>query len=101
MTTIRPPAAERRHRSGNGVAQRIEFGVHGGAQRLEGALGRMTAGAAGRRGDGGVEQLDELAGRGERLAGPPSHDLAGDPLGEPLLAELPQDPRQLPRVDRC
>ena len=86
--------AQGRQRGGYRLPQRLQLGVDRDAQRLEGALGRVTAGASGRRRDRLVEQFDELTGRRERRAGATAHDERGDTAREALLAELAQQPRQ-------
>jgi hypothetical protein len=65
------------------------------ADRLEAALGRMPAGEARRRRDGGRDRVDELEGGVQR---PAAQDLRGDAVGVALLAVLAQHPRDAPPV---
>jgi hypothetical protein len=74
--------------------------VDGDSDALERPLGRMAAGEARRRGDGGGDGIDELERRRER---PAADDLARDPVGVALLAVVAQharDPPLVPRVQR-
>ena len=91
---MRPPTGQRVQRGGKGAAQRVQFVVDRDPQRLEGALGRMPAGAPGRSRNRLVQQGYQLCGRGERGAGALANDLRGDAACEPLLAVAVQDVRQ-------
>src|SRR6266496_513547 len=74
------PSARSQHREGGRQCslERPELVVDGDAQRLEDALRRMAVAEAGRRGDGGLDRLDELARPLERLLLPAAHDRARD-----------------------
>ena len=77
---------ERVDRGGDRPLPDVELGVDLDPQRLEGALGRVSAAALRGRRDGLSQQLDE-PGRGrERLDLALAEDGRGDPAGEPLLA---------------
>ena len=88
-----PPAGLQGGEAGvDGGRQHVELGVHGDADRLEGALGRMAAGAAGRRGDGVADDLGQLGGGGHGTGG---DDRLGDAAGEALVAEGAEQTGQL------
>jgi len=79
--------------------ERFELAVDGDPDRLEAALGWVTAAEAGRGRHPGLDRIDELGGGRERAA---TDDLAGDAAGVALLAEAAQDlrdPRLRPLVD--
>ena len=76
----------------DGGRQHVELGVHRDADRLEGALGRVTAGAAGRRGDGVAHDLGQLGGGGDGTGG---DDRPGDAAGVALVAEGSEQAGQL------
>ena len=80
---------------GDGPAQHAELVVDLDAQRLEGALGRVSARTPRRRRDRLAEQLDQPGRAGERLGLPLPDDRPGDLAGELLLAVAAQDPGQL------
>ena len=64
-------------------------------------LAGLPAGTPGGRRDRARTSSASRAGDGERLAGRARDDRVGDPPGEPLLAVLPQHPRQVRRPGRC
>src|SRR5262249_10571299 len=75
-----------------------ELVVDGDPQRLEGALGRVALAEARGRRDRGLDHLDQLERALERLALAAAHDAARDLAREALLAEAPQDARDLALV---
>ena len=81
--------------AGTAVAHRVELAVDLDAQRLEGALGRVAAGPAGRGGDRLTHQFGQLGGRPQRGHPALAIDGLGDAQREALLAVLAQDPGQL------
>ena len=87
-------AADGQHvqRGGQRPAQRAELVVHLDPQGLEGALGRVAAGAPGGRRDRVLDDRAQPLRRGDRGAGPLADHRVGDPPGEPLLAVVAQDP---------
>ena len=81
--------------------QRIQLLVHGDAQRLEHARGRVDSPAAARprRGDA-LDELGELLGRLDRRLAPGRHDRSRDAWRERLLTEAPKQRGQLGGVER-
>ena len=75
-----------------GGGQGVELAVDLDADRLERALGRVAAGAPGRRRDGRDDHLGQLGRRLDRAGG---DDRRGDAPGEALVAVAEQDAGQL------
>src|SRR5262245_47678589 len=82
-------------RSGQRVLEGVELLVHGDAERLEDALGRVTVAEPGGRGNRGFDRVDELAGALERLLATPSTDRARDLAGKTLFSVPAEDPLQV------
>ena len=83
-------------RPGHGPLQDVELGVDRDAQCLEGPFGRVPAAATSRRRHGLTDELGQVLGRGDRLAGlTAAHDGGGDAGGESLLAVGAQDVGEL------
>ena len=88
--------AQRVERGRNGGAQRVQLAVDLDAQRLEGALGRVAAVAAGRGRDRRRAPARPAArSRSSGAWRARAVDGLGDPQGEALLAVLAQHPGQL------
>ncbi len=80
------------HRGRDRPLQDGELAVDLDAQRLEGALGRVAAGALGGLRQRVPDELHEPGAVGERLLVALAHDGGHDPLGLLLLAVSAQDP---------
>jgi hypothetical protein len=81
------------------VTENPKLIVHLDAQRLEGALGRVTAVSPGGRRDRAANDLSEHGSRGDRPVG---HDAAGDPGCVTFVAVDPKHPGDLafgPMID--
>lgn len=87
------PAAdvERPHRGRDRPLQHGELAVDLDAQGLEGAFGRVAAGALGGLRQRVADQLDQACAGGERLLLPLAHHRGHNPLGLLLLAVGAQD----------
>src|SRR5207244_9443004 len=90
--------AEDLPRERQGSIELAQLVVDRDSQRLEGALGGVSAGEANRRGDGRADHIDELARRLDRSPRAAAHNGARDPARVALLAELAQELRQAPLV---
>ena len=96
ITARRPPGAQHAIGLVEAARQRLELVVDDDAQRLEDAARRIAGAEARRRGDVGLDDLDELAGRLDAArAHGARDDAAGDVLGVALLAVAAEDVGQL------
>src|SRR6266540_4447439 len=93
----REPAARAQHleRGRQRLLERAELVVDSDPKRLEHALRRMALAEARRRGDGGLDRLDEVTGALEGLLAASLDDCPGDLARVALLAVDAKDVRQL------